>query len=140
MAAPVGETSQDYLVVSSYEHCLVILNRYPYNAGHLLIAPRKHVADLATLDSQIARELIDVTQLSLRALEQELQPHGVNVGANLGASAGAGVPDHLHIHLVPRWNGDTNFMPVIGETKVVSELIDVMWTRFVDTFRSLEKL
>ena len=131
------EAARGALVVAAFEHTIVLLNRYPYNAGHLLIAPRQHVGDLTTLPSEVTHELMDATQLGLRVLESELHPHGVNVGANLGASAGAGVPDHLHIHLVPRWNGDTNFMPVIGETKVVSEFIDVMCDRFILAFNAL---
>lgn len=123
------------LVVARFPSTIVVLNRYPYNAGHLLIAPAAHIAGLDALPREHAHELMDVTQTALRLLETELHPHGINVGANLGAAAGAGVPGHLHVHLVPRWNGDTNFMPVIGEVKVVSEQLEEMWTRFSAAFR-----
>lgn len=89
---------------------------------------------MGVLPTAQAHELMDVTQVALRVLQAEMRPHGVNLGGNLGAAAGAGVPDHLHIHLVPRWNGDTNFMPVIGEVKVVSEQIDEIWDRFSKAF------
>lgn len=137
LCAAANEDADDrsVLVVARFPSTIVVLNRYPYNAGHLLIAPTEHVAGLAEVSSDHAHELMDVTQTALRVLEQELHPHGVNVGANLGSAAGAGVPGHLHVHLVPRWNGDTNFMPVIGEVKVVSEQLDEMWKRFTTAFR-----
>lgn len=103
----------------------------------MLIAPRDHVGNLAEIPAHVSHEIMDVTQKALRVLERELHPHGVNVGANLGSAAGAGVPGHLHIHLVPRWNGDTNFMPVIGEVKVVSEQIEEMWARFTEAFSNV---
>ena len=132
-AAPDAE-QRLVLVVARFEFTIVLLNRYPYNAGHLLIAPKEHTGNLGVLPTAQAHELMDVTQVALRVLQAEMRPQGVNLGGNLGAAAGAGVPDHLHIHLVPRWNGDTNFMPVIGEVKVVSEQIDEIWDRFSKAF------
>mgnify|MGYP003473050788 CR=1 FL=1 len=134
-AALEVDDPQSALVVARFPSTIVVLNRYPYNAGHMLVAPIEHVAGLASLSSDAAHELMDVTQIALRVLESELHPHGVNVGANLGAAAGAGVPGHLHVHLVPRWNGDTNFMPVVGEVKVVSESLMDMWAKFSAAFR-----
>ncbi|MBK6290202.1 MAG: HIT domain-containing protein [Ignavibacteria bacterium] len=136
-AAKEDADALSVLVVARFPSTIIVLNRYPYNAGHLLIAPSEHIADLTDVERNNAHELMDVTQMALRVLERELHPHGVNVGVNLGSAAGAGVPGHLHIHLVPRWNGDTNFMPVIGEVKVVSERLDEMWQRFTEAFREV---
>jgi len=113
------------------------MNRFPYNAGHLLISPTIHHADLATLDPAIASSLMSVLQLSVRVTQRVLAPQGMNVGANLGRPAGAGVPDHLHFHTVPRWNGDTNFMPVLADVKVVSEDLPTTWARFAEAFAEL---
>ena len=101
--------------------CIVILNRFPYNNGHLLIAPARHIPDL---DQASDEELLQLTKLvreSQKALSLAIKPHGFNVGMNFGRCAGAGLPEHLHIHLVPRWEGDTNFMSVCGEAKVISQ-------------------
>lgn len=120
----------DNLVVAQYEHCVVVLNRFPYNAGHLLIAPNDHVAEFEALNEPVAVQMTQVTQQAIRVLNGIIRPHGYNFGANLGRSAGAGVPDHVHWHLVPRWNGDTNFMPTIGETKVMSHALEDLWEQF----------
>ncbi len=114
----------------------MILNRYPYNSGHLMIAPYAHTGDLARLDPTIAADLMHTTQRSVHGLEAEYRPDGFNVGMNLGRPAGAGVPDHLHIHVVPRWNGDTNFMPIVGETKVLPETLDQTYDRLLPHFRA----
>ena len=101
--------------------CLVILNRFPYNNGHLLIAPGRHIANL---DQATDEELLEMTKLvreSQKALSLTIKPHGFNVGMNFGRCAGAGLPEHLHIHLVPRWDGDTNFMSVCSDTEVISQ-------------------
>lgn len=130
--------NEDSLVVASFDHSFVVLNKFPYNAGHLLIAPKVHQAELAVLDEEIARELMSVLQLSLRITNTILKPHGCNVGANLGRAAGAGVPQHLHLHIVPRWNGDTNFMPTVGDVKVVSESMVKLWDQFANAFKGAE--
>lgn len=99
----------------------VILNKYPYNNGHVMVAPIRHVARMAEATPEELTELIAVTRLAEMALTEAYVPHGINVGMNLGRTAGAGVVGHLHVHLVPRWEGDTNFMSVVGETRVVPE-------------------
>lgn len=99
------------------------MNRYPYNSGHLLVAPYRHIGDLSQLDRAEAHALIEAVQLSLHVLRTTHAPHGFNVGTNLGRTAGAGLPDHVHVHIVPRWNGDTNFMPILAEVKVISEFL-----------------
>jgi ATP adenylyltransferase len=102
----------------------VLLNAYPYNSGHVMVAPTRHVGATRDLDGEESHELMDVTLATVGVLEEALGPHGFNVGMNLGRVAGAGVPGHLHVHVVPRWGGDTNFMPVVGETKVLPEMLE----------------
>jgi ATP adenylyltransferase len=121
--AASADPAQDseYLVVARSERCLAILNRYPYNSGHLMVAPLAHLGALEDLESPVATDLMALTQRAIRVLRSVLTPEGFNVGVNLGRVAGAGVIDHVHQHVVPRWNGDTNFMPVIGEVKVLGE-------------------
>lgn len=114
---------EDELIVARYEFCFVILNRYPYNAGHLLAAPYRHAGDLAALTPEEAHELMDVCIDAKKTLQEFCHPDAFNIGFNLGAAAGAGVAEHLHLHIVPRWNGDTNFMPVIADTRVVPEAV-----------------
>lgn len=111
----------DPLVVHRTANAFVILNKFPYNNGHLMVVPNRHLEWLADLDAVEMTELMALTQAAERALTHVYQPHGFNVGLNLGKSAGAGVLGHLHLHVVPRWNGDTNFMSVIGEMRVLPE-------------------
>ena len=109
------------LLVGLYPRTAAILNRYPYNNGHVLVAPRRHVADLWELSSEELRELFSLVSLGARALACEYKTEGMNIGMNLGKAAGAGIVDHLHVHLVPRWAGDTNFMTPVRETRVLPE-------------------
>ncbi len=99
----------------------IMLNRYPYNSGHLMVFPNRHVKDLSLLEGGESTEIIDMLNLSIDVLKKTMNPMGFNIGINMGKCAGAGIEDHLHIHVVPRWAGDTNFMPVIGDTKVISQ-------------------
>jgi ATP adenylyltransferase len=109
------------LIVHEGTLAYVILNKFPYNAGHLMVVPHRHAATLALLRRDELTEMALLTQLSERVLTEVFTPQGINVGMNLGRPAGAGIVDHLHIHLVPRWNGDTNFMTVVGEVRVLPE-------------------
>lgn len=109
------------LVVHEAQYAFVILNLYPYNNGHLMIAPRRHVASLGELSVEERAEVIELATLAERALTEAYRPQGLNVGINLGHAAGAGIADHLHLHVVPRWVGDTNFMSVVGEVRVLPE-------------------
>ena len=109
------------LVVGEARQCYVILNLYPYNSGHLMVVPRRHVGTLAALDAVELSEIAEWVRLSEMALNEAFGPQGINVGMNLGRPAGAGVLDHLHVHLVPRWTGDTNFMSVVGNVRVLPE-------------------
>jgi len=127
----VGRTRDDRrdLVLHRGPHALLMLNRYPYNPAHLMAATTRHVASLADLTPPEREGLLEAVILAEQALAAEYQPHGTNLGANLGRVAGAGFPGHLHLHVVPRWNGDTNFMPVVAETKVLPESLIRTWSR-----------
>ena len=120
-AALTSKNDEESLVVHRGELMLTVLNKFPYNTGHVMIAPHRHVAELAELDVTERAALMEETSRTIEAIRSAMAPHGFNVGMNLGQVAGAGVPGHLHVHVVPRWGGDTNFMPVIGETKVIPE-------------------
>jgi len=122
------------LLIHQGARSFVILNKFPYNNGHLMVVPNRHVGRLAGLDGPELSELMTLTQASERVLEAVYHPHGFNVGLNLGKPAGAGVLDHLHWHVVPRWDGDTNFMTVVGETRVLPEELPVTVARLRAAF------
>ncbi len=105
----------------------MVLNRFPYNNGHLLVAPREHKGALADLDSSETLEMQQTLTRLVAVLDELMHPDGYNIGLNLGRVAGAGLPGHLHWHIVPRWNGDTNFMPVLGDVKVIAQSLDALW-------------
>jgi ATP adenylyltransferase len=105
----------------------VILNKYPYNAGHLLVLPRREVQDLEQLTAEEHADFFQTVTRTAAILRQALAPDGINMGINLGSAAGAGIPKHLHCHLVPRWMGDTNFMPIVGETRVLPMALEHLW-------------
>ena len=114
------EPEPELLVVEG-EHALVVMNRYPYASGHLLVAPRRHVGEFVELSADEALEVHRLAAAGIEALRAEYAPQGFNLGWNLGRVAGAGIEDHVHLHVVPRWNGDTSFMPVLGDVKVIPE-------------------
>ncbi len=115
-------------VLTVRPHAFVMLNRYPYTAGHLLVIPRSHASRLQDLGDETYNALWALVRESVTALERAIAPQGINIGMNLGAAAGAGIRDHLHVHLVPRWVGDTNFMPVLGDVRVMPEHLTRTWT------------
>lgn len=117
------------LLLALTEHWGVVLNRYPFSNGHLLVVPKAHVSTIAMLDKEHHQSLGAVLSLSEDVLKACFSPHGFNVGANIGKIAGAGVPDHLHFHVVPRWSGDTNFMPVLAEVRCINDHIVSMYER-----------
>jgi ATP adenylyltransferase len=117
------------------EHAFVTLAKFPYNPGHLLILPVRHVSELEELTANENAGIASLMQRSVRALREAAEPHGFNIGLNLGAVAGAGIPEHLHWHVVPRWGGDTNFMPVVGQTRVLPELIAESFEKLQPRFR-----
>jgi ATP adenylyltransferase len=115
----------------------VILNAFPYNTGHLMIAPRRHVGELVDTRADERRELMDLTSSAVEIIRSAMDPHGFNIGINLGQVAGAGIPGHLPIHVVPRWGGDTNFMPVVGQTKVLPEMLADTYAKLRPGFDAL---
>lgn len=124
-----AEPSATNLVLYRGTSCYVLMNLYPYNTGHLMVVPFQHTADLPGLSGDVAGELFALTQRSVTILGDVLQPHGFNIGMNLGQTAGAGIDTHLHMHIVPRWNGDANFMPIIGGTKLVPEALEQTYAK-----------
>ena len=125
------------LILFRGSHCFVILNLFPYNNGHLMIVPNRHVASLGDTTPEERLELMDLTQRAEAALNEAYAPHGMNMGINLGKPAGAGVPGHLHMHVVPRWSGDTNFMTVVGQTRVLPEELPATATKLRPIFERL---
>jgi ATP adenylyltransferase len=125
------------LILCATPEAFVILNAFPYNNGHLMVAPRAHVTRPAALEPGVHDAVFRLATAATSALERALSPDGVNVGVNLGRMAGAGIADHFHVHLVPRWNGDTNFMPVIGETKVISQHLEASYAALLPYFSPL---
>ncbi len=125
------------LVVHGGGRCYVILNKYPYSNGHLLVVPRRHVGTLAGLDAAELSELAVLMQAAEKVLTAAYSPQGLNVGVNVGRAAGAGAPGHLHVHLVPRWDGDTSFMTVVADTRVVPEELDATARRLRPLFEKI---
>ena len=130
LLAPEGDDREN-LMAWRRAHSVVVLNRFPYNNGHLLVAPRAHLATLGEFTGLDLTEPLETIQRSIAVLDRVFRPQGYNVGLNQGRSAGAGLPGHLHWHIVPRWDGDSNFMPVIGRTKVIVESLEEFYDRFV---------
>lgn len=128
------DDDKNNLILYRRDLSFVIMNRFPYNSGHLMVVPYKHTGNFQDLTSEENIELMEVLQLSQRVLTEVMAPQGFNIGMNLGRVGGAGIDDHVHWHLVPRWNGDTNFMPIIGETKVISEALDKTYDKLKIAF------
>jgi ATP adenylyltransferase len=131
LAANDDETN---LILHRGLRCFVILNNSPYNPGHLMVLPNREVGELSELTSDERAELMDLLVLCQRVLQQVMSPAGFNVGLNLGKAAGAGIPTHLHFHVVPRWDGDHNFMPVIADTRVLPQALAELWARLKPAF------
>ena len=132
-----SDSERRSLVLYERKTCYVILNKYPYNNGHVMVVPYRHVPSLTALTQDERHEMADLQALCERALNEAYTPHGINVGVNLGKPAGAGVLEHVHVHLVPRWNGDTNFMSVVGEVRVLPEDITETAARLRPIFERL---
>lgn len=131
---PASGDDRAALILRRSEHAFVILNRFPYNPGHLMVAPFPHVGRLEDLDDAAFEDMNRLLRTAVGVLRAEGEPHGFNIGMNLGRVAGAGIPDHIHWHAVPRWGGDHNFMPVIGQTKVLPELLEETYERLRPRF------
>ena len=129
-----GGNDRGNLILYRSSQAFIIMNRFPYTNGHLMVAPNRHVASLDELDDGEMVELMALLKKSILILKRALKPDGFNVGMNIGRGAGAGIEDHIHIHIVPRWNGDTNFMPVLVETKVMPEYLETTYERLISFF------
>ena len=131
---PLRQDDRENLVLGRTARTFALLNKYPYNNGHLMVIPRAHVSDLHALSDVDYQELSEMLRVALRLLGRAYAPQGANLGMNLGRVAGAGIADHLHWHVVPRWGGDTNFMPVLVDTKVMIEHLHASWDRLRPLF------
>lgn len=132
--AESGLPSEENLVVWRGALAFVVMNAYPYASGHVLVLPLRHVGPMAELTQGESAELWSATQDSVAAIEKAFDPDGLNMGANLGRAAGAGLPGHLHLHVLPRWSGDTNFMTSVSETRVLPETLQLSWKRLTDAW------
>ena len=126
------DNDKENLIVWRGKKCFVVMNRYPYNNGHLMIVPMEHAASIEDLEPVVRQEMMEMLNQSLGLLRSVYHPTAFNFGANIGTAAGAGVADHVHLHVVPRWNGDTNFMSIVGETRVLPE-------EMTETYRQLRQ-
>lgn len=133
------DQDEQNLIVHRGEFGFVMMNLYPYNSGHVMVVPYQHTGDFTQLHPQVVSGIMSLAQLTVRVMEEILHPHGFNLGINQGNVAGAGITEHIHLHVVPRWNGDTNFMPVLADTKVMPELLSATAAKLRPAFaRQLE--
>lgn len=132
--APQEDQDTENLILLRGRHCYVMMNRYPYNNGHLMIIPYAHVDSPLKMNPDELMELMQLVNVCLEVLQEAAHPDGFNIGMNLGAAAGAGIKDHVHMHIVPRWMGDTNFMPVLGETRVIIEALEQSYAKLKPLF------
>ena len=134
---PAQQKDRDNLILHRGKTGFIMLNSFPYNNGHLMVAPFKHTADMYALGDDELLEISHLVRYSVRLLEATMQPDGFNFGVNLGRSAGAGVVDHIHWHIVPRWNGDTNFMPVVADTRVLPASLQSTYDKLKEKIEEL---
>jgi len=133
--APKLKNDKTAFILFRGKHNFIMLNKFPYNAGHLMIAPFRHLASLDRASKEASDEMVDLLKLSLRVLRKNYRPQGFNAGMNLGQSAGAGVVDHYHLHVIPRWHGDSNFMPLVSQTRVLIEDLKSTYERLCPLFQ-----
>jgi len=136
---PKQDRDEENLIVHRGRHNFVILNRFPYTSGHAMVVPYRHVDRLHVLEEAEASEMMSLAQLMEKHMREIYHPDGLNLGMNLGESAGAGIAGHIHMHILPRWAGDSNFMTTVGETRVLPEDLDVTWKRFTKAFSAVQK-
>lgn len=118
-----GKDEENYILLRG-ETCFVILNTYPYNNGHLMVVPYRHIASIEKMSLKETSEMMELTGRMVKVLKEAMQPEGFNIGMNMGKAAGAGIEEHIHMHIVPRWGGDYNFMPLLSDTKVIPEALE----------------
>jgi ATP adenylyltransferase len=133
---PRAQNDRENLVLGRTERTFAMLNKYPYNNGHLMVVPRMHVSDVHALSTEDYLELAEMLRIALRLVGRAYAPQGANLGMNVGRVAGAGIADHVHWHVVPRWGGDTNYMPILAETKVMVEHLHASWDRLRPLFEA----
>ncbi len=133
-AKPKLNDDKSVLILHRSTHSFVMMNRYPYNNGHLLVAPLRHLSQFEDLSEKEVLDLFGQAQLSVKIIKERLEPHGFNMGMNIGAIAGAGVKDHFHLHIVPRWKGDTSFMPVVASTSVMPQALEETYAQLKEGF------
>ncbi len=131
--------SNESLVVFKNDLCYVMLNLYPYNSGHLMVIPYRHVCQMCSLSETEMNVMMKAVQMSIKVLEFTMKPQGFNFGANFGKAAGAGIDDHIHFHVVPRWTGDTNFMPALGDVKIISQDLLTTKKKLIEVFNDVAK-
>jgi len=131
-----AENDEKNLILHRGKHAFIILNAFPYSNGHLMVVPYRHTASFEAFTDEEMLEVMQLTRLSIQLLEETFHPNGFNLGVNMGRVAGAGIADHLHWHVVPRWNGDTNFMPVLADVRVIPESLSVVYSRLKQTLAS----
>ncbi len=135
---PEQKNDERYLIIHRRQHCYVILNKYPYNNGHVMVVPYRHTHDLLELNAAEQSDCQQAINVVIRALRKVYNPDAINLGMNMGRAAGAGIDEHIHYHIVPRWNGDTNFMPVISGTKVISESLERSWKMLSEAIKEID--
>lgn len=131
---PPENDDEKHLILYRSKYCFVILNAFPYNNGHLMVVPNKHVSSLNELNKADINDLFQTVQLCEKVIIMVYDPDGINIGMNLGKAAGAGIDDHLHVHIVPRWNGDVNFMSAVGGTRVIPESFELSYAKLKEQF------
>ncbi len=134
-----AQDDETNLIVARKKHCFLILNKYPYNNGHVMIVPFRHTSDYTSLSRDEMIEMQELMQVVILTLNKAYEPQGFNSGMNLGAAAGAGIREHLHLHVVPRWAGDTNFMPVLADTKSMPHHLSSSYQLIKETFEEIER-
>ncbi len=132
------EDSLENLIVHRGKRAFIILNLYPYTSGHIMVSPYTHVSSLEALDPKTRAEMMELVSESITVLKKTYKPQAFNLGANIGEAAGAGIPDHIHLHVVPRWTGDTNFMSSVGGTRVLPEALEDTYKRVRDAFQKVQ--
>jgi len=136
---PAAKKDDENLILLRSNYAFLMLNRFPYNPGHLMIAPYRHLSSLEDLKDSEVIDIWRILKLSVKALKETMSPDGFNIGINIGRVAGAGFEGHVHVHIVPRWNGDTNFMPVVAETKVISESLGSVYKELKKVIERIRK-
>ncbi len=136
---PKADQDRELLILHRGKLCFIMLNLYPYNNGHMMVMPYRHISRLDEMTPEENADMMMLTQKCAAVLDEKFRPNGFNIGMNIGQAAGAGIDDHLHMHIVPRWSGDCNFMPVIGETKVMPQHLDATYAALIDGFKGQMK-